>query len=129
MPRTALKGAAAGAVVFMVAHTLEVAGRIGGDQPWFIAALPSALFTAGCMFAAGAVLAAVSAGRFSDLFLLALSVAAGAAVPMAVTLFTHPRGPGNLFPFALILGGGVLLIATAAGLAAGWWLRRTRSPD
>jgi len=129
MRSTALKGAAAGAVVFIVAHALEVAAGIGGDQPWFIAALPSALFTAGCMFAAGAVLAAVSAGRFTDLYLLALSVAAGAAFPMAVTLFTHPRGPGNLFPIALIVGGGVLLIATAAGAMVGWWLRRSRSPD
>ena len=58
---------------------------------------------------------------------IALCVAAGAAIPMTITLFTNPQGPGNLFPFALVLGVTILVCASFAGVWLGWLLRRPRT--
>jgi hypothetical protein len=131
MPRssvTFLTSAFAGAAAFVVAHAIEVAARIGGEQPWFIAALPSAVFTCVFIIAAGVIAGwSMRASTLADAFLVALCVAAGAAVPMTITLFTNAHGPGNLFPFALAIGAGVLLFASVAGVSFGRFLRRRRS--
>src|SRR5262245_17901147 len=97
MGRTLLIAAASGAAAFLAADAIEMAARIGGERPWFIAALPSALMTAAFVAAAGALVSYWRrAAQFVDAYFLALVLAAGAAVPMTVTLFAHPQGPGSL---------------------------------
>ena len=127
MPRSVLKSAFAGAAAFLAAHAIEAAARIGGEQPWFIAALPSAAFTSAFVAAAGLFIGwTLRVGGFAEAYLVALYVAAGAAIPMTITLFTNPQGPGNLFPFAVAIGAVVLVCASLAGVSLGWLLRRRR---
>ena len=44
-----------------------------------------------------------------------IGVTVGACLAMAVVLFA--RGPGNLFPIVLVIGGVVVFISAAAGTA------------
>jgi hypothetical protein len=112
-----------GAATFIAAHAIEVAARIGGDQPWFISELASTIFTTSLICVAGVIVGATSKG-FHDWIVSAVSFVVGAAVVMTVTLFTHPKGPGNLFPLALMLGTAFIAFGTFAGAATGQLIRR-----
>jgi hypothetical protein len=107
-----------GAVAFLAAHGIEAVA-------WFISALPSTLTTAAAMVVAGIIAGARSGGGLFQAQLALLALVAGAVVPMTITLFTHPNGPGTLFPIALAVGTAVLIASAAAGLLMGWALGRT----
>jgi hypothetical protein len=114
----------AGAVIFVAAHATEVAARIGGSNPWFISSLPPALLTSGVMFIAAFAIGWRSPHRFVDAFVAGVSLAAGATLPLVITLFMHPGGPGNLFPLAISVGIALLTVTSVAGVSAGWLMKR-----
>lgn len=124
MPRIRWTLVLIGAATFLAAHAIEVAADIGGNDPWFISTAPSALFTAAAMIAAGLLVGAWKGGTYPDAYVSAMALTAGAAVPLVVTLFSHPNGPGNLFPIALAIGVVLLAFASVAGVTIGWLLRR-----
>jgi hypothetical protein len=124
MPRFRWAPFVLGAATFLAAHAIEVAVRIGGPQPWFISAPVSALFTAASMFVIGVGFSLNAGGHFVDLFVAGVLLAVGASIPALITLLTHPAGPGNLFPLALMVAVGVLLCSSVAGVSVGWLLRR-----
>jgi hypothetical protein len=113
-----------GAVIFVAAHATEVAAHIGGNEPWFISSLPPALLTSGAMFVAAFAIGWRRRHRFVDAFVGGVSLAAGATLPLVITLFMHPGGPGNLFPLAISVGVALLTITSVAGVSAGWLLKR-----
>jgi len=72
------------------------------------------LFTALCIMTVGFAAGTTVRGPLEKA-LQCVGVTAGAFVAMAVVLFV--RGPGNLFPIVLVIGGGVLFLGAAAGTA------------
>lgn len=113
-----------GAVTFVAAHAIELAAHIGGSQPWFISSLPPALLTSGAIFLAALAVGWRRSHRFIDAFVGGVSLAGGATLPLVITLFMHPGGPGNLFPLAISIGVALLMVASVAGVTAGWLLKR-----
>jgi hypothetical protein len=124
MPRHPWRLLLAGAATFLAAHATEVAAQIGGPDPWFISAAPSALLTSAAIFSVGLVAGAWTAGPMLEALLGGILLALGAAIPLVVTLFTHPRGPGSLFPIAIALGIALLGGSSFGGAIAGWTIRR-----
>jgi hypothetical protein len=118
------QAAVVGAVIFVAAHATEVAAQIGGSDPWFISSLPPALLTSGVMFIAAFAIGWRRPHRLVDAFVAGVSLAAGAALPLVITLFIHPGGPGNLFPLAIAVGIALLTITSVAGVSAGWLMKR-----
>lgn len=124
MPRFRWVPLVLGAATFLAAHAIEVAARIGGMQPWFISTPASALFTAASMFIIGVLLGLSAGGDVLELFVAGVLLAVGASIAALVTLLTHPAGPGNLFPLALMVAVGILLCSSVAGISVGWLIRR-----
>jgi hypothetical protein len=124
MPRHPWLLLLSGAATFLAAHATEMAAQIGGPDPWFISAAPSALLTTAAMLLVALVVGAQTAGALVEAFLGGIFLAVGAAVPLIGTLFTHPRGPGNLFPIAIAIGVSVLAVSCVVGAIGGWTMRR-----
>jgi len=114
-----------GAATFVAAHATEVAAHVGGSDPWFISSLPPALLTGGAIFVAACAIGWRGPHSLVDAFVGGVSVAAGATVPLVITLFMHPGGPGNLFPLAISVGVALLMFTSVAGVTTGWILKRT----
>jgi hypothetical protein len=115
-----------GAVAFAAAHAIEAAAHIGGPQPWFIGALPSALLTSAVIFAAGVLAGWQGGGGLSTALLSGVALTAGATVPLVLLLFAHPGGPGNLFPIAIMIGVALVACCAIAGAFAGSLARHAR---
>jgi hypothetical protein len=121
------KSAVLGAVVFVTAHLVLMAGWrewFGGDDvpPWFLNSGRAVAFTAGSLFLASVVAGLRTRGMPPDAMVTGGTVAAGAIVAMCVVLAL--TGPGTLFPIALSIGAGVATISSAAGALAGSAIRR-----
>jgi hypothetical protein len=112
-----------GAVVFAIAHWLQVAWwrewfQPGGDYaPWFLNSGLAVAFTAGLLFVAGVSLGIVSRSVSQEAVVLGGNLAAGAAASMGVVLAL--TGPGNLFPIALTIGAGIAGISAITGALVG----------
>jgi hypothetical protein len=114
-----------GAATFVAAHVTEVTAQVGGSDPWFISSLRPALLTSGAMFVAAFVIGWRGPHRLVDAFVSGVSLAAGATLPLVITLFLHPGGPGNLFPLAISVGVALLTVTSVAGVTTGWLAKRT----
>ncbi len=124
MPKVRWTLALTGAAIFLAAHAIEVAAQIGGRDPWFISAWPSTVMTAALMFATAVVAGTRTRGPAAAAFAAGALLSAGALVPLVITLFAHPRGPGTLFPIAIALGGVLLACVSVVGALGGWLIRR-----
>jgi uncharacterized membrane protein len=117
-----------GAATFLAAHAVEVAGWrdwfYGVYAPWFLNSGRAVAMTAGALVAVAAIVALTIPDR-REWLVAGLSLAAGAAIAMAVVLFAV--GPGTLFPIAIVVGAAVIAVSSAAGAFAGAAVRYTRS--
>jgi hypothetical protein len=113
-----------GGAAFLAANAFVGAAHVGGRQPWFFSALPSAILTSAIMFAAAAIAGWRTAAPLSEAVMSGVLLAVGAAVPLAITLFTNPNGPGTLFPLAIMFGSVLLACVSVAGAVGGWLVRR-----
>lgn len=117
------KGLVLGAVVFAIAHWLQMVWwrewfQPEGDYPpWFMNSGRAVAFTAGLLFVAGVLLGVVSRGGSREAIVAGGNLAAGAAAAMGVVLGV--TGPGNLFPIALTIGAGIVAISVIVGALAG----------
>ena len=122
------KSAVFGAVVFVAAHLVLMAGwrewfQPGGDfPPWFLNSGRAVVLTAVLLFIAGAFVGLTTKGAARESLVASGNLAAGAIVAMCVVLTL--TGPGTLFPIALTIGAGVAVISSAAGALAGSAIRR-----
>jgi len=111
-----------GLLAFAGAHAVEVAmwsTWFGGEHaPWFLNSGQAVAFTMGCVFVASVVESALNT---SELPVGGVTIAAGAATAMTVVLMA---GPGStIFPIALTIGCGLLLVSSATGALVGWAIR------
>lgn len=117
-------GFAIGLLTFVGAHAVEVAmwrDWFGGEHaPWFLNSGRAVGFTMGCVFVASVVEAALNT---SVLPVGGVMIAAGAATAMTAVLMAGPGG--TIFPIALAIGGGLLLLSSATGATVGWAIRHT----
>ena len=119
---TWLKNLVLGAAAFLAAHAVEVFrwrqwfDSSGAHQPWFLNAGSAAAFTAASVAIAGAAGAALWARTPQKARQQSLALAAGAALAMAITLWSI--GPGTIFPLVIVAGAG--FVTLSAGL--GSWL-------
>ena len=112
-----------GAVVFAIAHWLEIAWwhewfQPGGDYPpWFLNSGRAVAFTAALLFVAGVLLGIASRGVSRQAIIAGGNLSAGAVAAMGVVLGV--TGPGNLFPIALTIGASIVAISAIAGALVG----------
>ena len=122
-----------GAAAFVAIHLVIVVtwrtwlGGSAAYAPWFLNASSAVAFTI-AVFAAINLLAAVLSadGRIEARFVAAAAIAAGAALPMIVILFTMRGGPGTLFPIAIAIGLALIFLGGVAGGWLGWAIRFAR---
>jgi hypothetical protein len=118
------KSAVFGAVVFVAAHLVLMAGwrewfQPGGDfPPWFLNSGRAVALTAAALFIAGAVVGLVTRGGVRDAIVAGGNLAGGAIVAMCVVLALI--GPGTIFPIALTIGAGVIVFNCMAGALMAW---------
>lgn len=109
-----------GAVTFLAAHAVEVAGWrswfYGVYAPWFLNSSRAVAVTAGALMIVGAIVALTTPDRRGWL-IAGLNLAAGAMAAMIVVLFSV--GPGTLFPIAITIGAMVVAASSVAGALAG----------
>lgn len=129
-----LKTLLAGAVAFVAVHFALVATWQtwfhggGGQTAWFLNSGQAVAFTVAVFAIVGFLVAVLrSDGRLETAFVSALNIAIGAAVPMIVTLFRLPGGPGTLFPIAIVIGFLVLIVGGAIGTCLGLGTRTALS--
>ena len=125
LPQTSF-AAIAGALAFLVADAVEATywGWFAGNvqvTPWFLNAGRAVLFTGLCVFAV-AVAVGATVRRPLEKALLCVCVTGGACAAMAGVLFM--RGPGNIFPIVLVIGGGSLFVFAASGTSVSFLVRR-----
>jgi len=114
------KNGVLGAVVFVAAHLVLMAGwrewfRPGGDfPPWFLNSGRAVVLTAVLLFIAGAFVGLTTRGGRRESLLATGNLSAGAIVAMCVVLAV--TGPGTLFPIALAIGAGVIVVSCVAGV-------------
>ena len=110
-----------GGLTFLAAHAVEVVMWKSwfGDawEPFFTNAGEAVAFTTGCVLVAG-LLAALSAKKRRDIWIHAGNVTGGAAVVMTLVVFW--RGPGRLFPIAIVFGIWILGISSYLGAFLAW---------
>ena len=118
-----------GLLAFAGAHAVEVAMWStwfgGAHAPWFLNSGQAVAFTMGCVGVASAVVATFNSSDLpvGGVAVGGVAVAAGAATAMTVVLMA---GPGStIFPIALTIGCGLLLLSSATGAVVGWAIRRT----
>jgi hypothetical protein len=122
------KSAVLGAVVFVTAHLVLMAGwrewfLPGGDfPPWFLNSGRAVVLTAVLLFIAGAFVGLTTRGTVRESLVASGNLAAGAIVAMCVVLAL--TGLGTLFPIALTIGAGVVVMSIAAGALAGSAIRK-----
>ena len=125
---TQWKSAMFGAVVFVAAHLVLMAGwrvwfQPGGDfPPWFLNSGRAVALTGAWLFVAGALVGLVTRGGVHDAIVAGGNLAGGASVAMCVVLAI--TGPGTIFPIALTIGAGVAVISSAVGALAGSAIRK-----
>ena len=108
-----------GAVVFVTAHLVLMARwrewfQPGGDfPPWFLNSSRAVAWTGALLFIAGAVVGFATRGGTRDAIVAGCNLAGGATIAMCVVLAL--TGPGTLFPIALTIGAGVVLVSCVAG--------------
>jgi hypothetical protein len=115
----------AGGLTFLVAHAMEVEAwpwfdPAGTSTPWFLNAGRAVAFTAATLLIAG-VIAGLSAtiSRYGAVA-RGCNIAAGAIVAMTIVLFA--KGPGTLFPIALVFGAAIAVMSSVGGTLVGWSL-------
>jgi hypothetical protein len=118
----AWKEIAAGALTFAVAHVIEVEtwpwfDPSAGSPPWFLNAGRAVVLTAVSLIFAGAVAGVWPSATNRGAIARGCSIGAGAILAMAVVLFA--RGPGTLFPIALVLGAAIVLASSISGTLLG----------
>jgi hypothetical protein len=122
------KSAALGAAVFGAAHLVLTARwrewfQPGGDfPPWFLNSGRAVALTAALLFMGGVVVGLTTRGPARESIVAGGNLAAGAIVAMCLVLAL--TGPGTLFPIALTIGAGVVVISIAAGAMAGSAIRK-----
>ena len=113
------RSVALGAAVFVAAHVVLTAGwrewfQPGGEfPPWFLNSGRAVAFTAGLLFIAGVLVGLGNRKAPRDAMVAGASLAAGAIVAMCAVLAV--TGPGTLFPIALAIGAGVIVVSCVAG--------------
>ena len=113
------KSAVLGVVVFVTAHLVLMARwrewfEPGGDfPPWFLNSGRAVAWTGALLFIAGALVGFATPGGARELIVAGGNLAGGAIVAMCVVLAL--TGPGTLFPIALTIGAGVVLVSCVAG--------------
>ena len=113
-----------GAVVFVTAHLVLMARwrewfQPGGDfPPWFLNSGRAVAWTGALLFIAGALVGFATRGGAREAMVAGGNLATGATVAMCVVLAL--TGPGNLFPIALTIGAGVIVVNCVAGALAAW---------
>jgi len=118
------KSAVFGAVVFVAAHLVLMAGwrewfQPGGDfPPWFLNSGRAVALMAAALFIAGALVGLVTRGGVRDAIVAGGNLAGGAIVAMCVVLAL--TGPGTIFPIALTIGAGVIVFNCMAGALMAW---------
>jgi len=118
------KSAVLGAVVFVAAHLVLMAGwrewfQPGGDfPPWFLNSGRAVALTAALLFIAGALVGLATRGGAREVIVTGGNLAGGATVAMCVVLAL--TGPGTLFPIALTIGAGVIVFNCVAGALTAW---------
>jgi len=120
------KSAVFGAVVFVAAHLVLMAGwrewfQPGGDfPPWFLNSGRAVALMAAALFIAGALVGLVTHPSPRDAIVAGGNLAGGAIVAMCVVLAL--TGPGTIFPIALTIGAGVIVFNCMAGALMAWAL-------
>jgi len=118
------KSAVLGGVVFVAAHLVLMARwrewfQPGGDfPPWFLNSGRAVAWTGALLFIAGALVGFATRGGARDAMVAGGNLATGATVAMCVVLAL--TGPGNLFPIALTIGAGVIVVNCVAGALVAW---------
>ena len=118
------KRAVLGGVVFVAAHLVLMARwrewfHPGGDfPPWFLNSGRAVAWTGALLFIAGVLVGFATRGRARDAIVAGGNLAGGATVAMCVVLAL--TGPGTLFPIALTVGAGVIVINCVAGALVAW---------
>ena len=118
------KSAVFGAVVFVAAHLVLMAGwrewfQPGGDfPPWFLNSGRAVALMAAALFIAGLLMGLVTRGGVRDAIVAGGNLAGGAIVAMCVVLAL--TGPGTIFPIALTIGAGVIVFTCMAGALMAW---------
>ncbi len=118
------KSAVFGAVVFVAAHLVLMAGwrewfQPGGDfPPWFLNSGRAVALTAAVLFIAGALVGLVTRGGVREAIVAGGNLGGGAIVAMCVVLAL--TGPGTIFPIALTIGAGVIVFNCLAGALMAW---------
>lgn len=113
------KSAALGAAVFVAAHLVLMARwrewfQPGGDfPPWFLNSGRAVALTAALLFIAGVFVGLSTRGTPRESSVASGNLAAGAIVAMCVVLAV--TGPGTLFPIALSIGAGIVVVSCVAG--------------
>src|SRR5215510_10311199 len=113
------RSALLGAVVFVTAHLVLMARwrewfRPGGDfPPWFLNSSRALAWTGALLFIAGALVGFATRGGSRGAIVAGGNLAGGAIVAMCVVLALI--GPGTLFPIALTIGAGVIVLSCVTG--------------
>ncbi|HWF84979.1 MAG TPA: hypothetical protein VG222_09040 [Vicinamibacterales bacterium] len=123
----------AGGLTFLAAHAMEVEAwpwfdPSGTSTPWFLNAGRAVAFTAATLLIVGVFAGLNASISRHGAVARGGNIAAGAIVAMTIVLFA--KGPGTLFPIALIIGAAIAVTSSVSGammgwrLASGWHVRR-----
>jgi len=117
------RSVALGAAAFIAAHIVLMSEwrawfqPLGDYPPWFLNSSRALAFTAGMLFTASLLVGLGNRDAAREAMVAGGNVAAGAIVAMCVVLTL--TGPGTLFPIALTIGAGVVVISSAVGALTG----------
>jgi hypothetical protein len=116
-----------GAAAFLSAHAVE-AWRWrdwfaqNAYAAWFLNSGPAVAFTVLCLFVVSGFMGAFGSADRRESVIRGAYFSGGAVAAMSGVLFV--TGPGTIWPIVLVVGAGIVALASLSGTLAGWAIRR-----